>query len=390
MLTPRWTRDGGVAAHVQVSAAALAQHGLQVAVAAAKIDDGTDVPGVSVHHAPQLFDSRASARSRIGEALSLEPDVIHVHQADDPDLVAGARSLAPVVTSAHGYTACTPGVYYFRPGEECTRGHGVGCIPNLVARGCAHARHPKTLPVKFRNAGRGRAALERSDLVVSYSSAVDRHLANNGLHSRAVVPYFPTMPAKHGSGHESRRRVVFAGRIVPTKGVDVLIRAAALVESAEFVLCGDGREGAAMRELARELGVSDRVEFKGWLDPDALASELADASFVVMPSIWPEPFGLVGIEGFAAGRPAIASGTGGIVDWLEDGVSGLAVAPADVEALARAMVDLLADPDRQARMGQAGKAAVAERFSPERHVAALLDGYRAARSRWQAAAPAAS
>ncbi len=386
LVTPRWTRDGGVAAHVQVSAEALARHGVQVAVAAAKVDPGTDVPGLTVYQAPELFDRGAPAQARLGEALSCDPEVIHLHQVDDPRLVESARSIAPVIASAHGYTACTSGVYYFRPGEECTRGHGPGCVPNLIARGCAHARHPKTLPVKFKNATTGRMALQRSDLVISYSSAVDRHLAANGLRSRAIVPYFPTMPATRGSGHATRRRVVFAGRVVRTKGVDVLIRAAPYVD-AEFVLCGDGREIDAMRELAAEVGVAERLVFRGWLAPHELARELAEASFVVMPSIWPEPFGLVGIEGFAAGRPAIASGTGGVSDWLDDGVSGLSVPPADIDALARAMASLLEDVDRQEQMGRAGEATVAARFSPEHHVAALLAGYGDARVKWRASSP---
>jgi len=104
---------------------------------------------------------------------------------------------------------------------------------------------------------------------------------------------------------------------------------------------------------------------------------------VVMPSLWPEPFGLVGIEALAAGRPVIASATGGVGDWLEHGVSGLLVKPGDVQDLARALNQLLADPQRQRAMGIAGREAVNARFSPERHVAAVLEAYGEARARWQ-------
>jgi glycosyltransferase involved in cell wall biosynthesis len=306
---------------------------------------------------------------------------------DDPELVSGLRRIAPVVASAHGYIACTSGVYYFRPGQECIRAHGPGCVPNLALRGCAHTSYPQTLPAKYRNATRGREAFERADLAVCYSSAVDRHLAANGIGHRRIVPLFPTLAPRQGSGHERRRRVVFAGRIVRPKGVDVLVRAAAEVD-AEFVLCGDGRGLRAMQDLTARLGLEQRVRFTGWLDPATLATELAEASVVAVPSVWPEPFGLVGIEAFASGRPAVGSATGGICDWLEDGVSGLTVPPADSRALAHALADLLKDPDRQRSMGLAGRETVAQRFSPERHVASLLEGYSAARSRWQSA-PAA-
>jgi glycosyltransferase involved in cell wall biosynthesis len=175
---------------------------------------------------------------------------------------------------------------------------------------------------------------------------------------------------------------VFAGRLVLPKGVRVLIRAASEVD-ADFVICGDGWRLAEMRRLAERLGVQERVRFTGWLGSEDLARELAEASVVTMPSIWPEPFGLVGIEAFAAGRPVVASATGGVSDWLQDGVNGLAVEPGDAHALARALGELLADPARQEAMGAAGREMAAARFSPECHVAALREAYRSARASWE-------
>ena len=335
-----------------------------------------------VHHRPELFDVRASMQSRLGAAASMRPAVTHLHQVDDPEIVEFMQVSAPVVISAHAYTCCTSGVYYFAPGQECTRAHGPGCVPNLVARGCAHTRHPKPLPSKYRRATRTLEALKRADLAVAYSSAVDRHLAANGVNRRRVVPLFTTMAPTVGSSDAARRRVVFAGRVTAPKGVQILIRAAREVD-AEFVICGDGRRLEDMRKLARRLGVEERFCFKGWLRAEELVVELANASVVVMPSLWPEPFGLVGIEALACGRPVIASATGGIVDWLEDGVTGLGVTPGDAAGLARALNDLLADPQRQGSMGAAGRRMVAARFSPEQHVAALVDGYRSARSTWR-------
>jgi len=380
LITPRWARDGGVAAHAIASAGALAERGVRVSVIAAQADASEQIEGVELIERPSLFSAGASPAERVGDLSAAAPDVIHLHQVDDPVLVAELRTAAPVIVSAHGYTACTAGVHYFSPGRECDRAHGPGCIPNLLR--CSHTRHPKTLPVKYRNAGLGLAALARADLAISYSSAVDRHLAVNRISSRALVPYFPTMPARSGSGHEGRRRVVFAGRIVRPKGVAVLIRAAREVDG-EFVLCGDGRELGRMRELAGRLGVADRVHFTGWLGGGDLAQQLADASVVVMPSLWPEPFGLVGIEGFACGRPAVASATGGVGDWLQDGVGGLSVPPADPGRLAGALSEMLSDTARQRSMGEAGRRLVAERFSADRHVERLLEAYTAARAAWQ-------
>jgi glycosyltransferase involved in cell wall biosynthesis len=369
---------------VEASAEALARDGLHVTVLAAQLDDSGTPDGVNVVHRPELFNSKASIEQRLGDAVAQAPSVVHLHQVDDPDLVQHLRGLAPVAISAHGYTACPSGMYYFEPGQECTRAHGPACLGNMLLRGCTHTPYPRELPSKYRTAARGLLALQHADIAIAYSRAVDRHLGANGLARRATVPLFTTTPARAGSGHAARRRVLFAGRIVKPKGVDVLLRAAREVNG-EFVICGDGRRLGSMRDLARSLGVASRVDFRGWLGAEDLAQELAQASVVAIPSLWPEPFGLVGIEALAAGRPVVASATGGIPDWLEDGVSGTLVPAGDAPALARALNDLLASPERQRTMGEAGRQAVAERFSRERHVTELMQAYARARSHWLAA-----
>jgi glycosyltransferase involved in cell wall biosynthesis len=246
------------------SAAALAAHGIRVEVLAARLESDEEIPGVTLHERRSLFDTSASMDVRLGELAPLTVDAVHVHQVDDPDIVRVLRTSAPVIVSAHGYTACTSGVYYFGPGEECTRAHGPGCAINLLARGCAHTRRPLSLPGAYRRTSRELDALVHADLVVVYSSSVDRHLAGNGLTRRKVVPLFSTMAPSVGAGHEDRRRVVFAGRLAAPKGADVLVRATRDVDC-ELVICGDGWQLRALQKLASRLGVHGRVSFRGWL-----------------------------------------------------------------------------------------------------------------------------
>jgi glycosyltransferase involved in cell wall biosynthesis len=382
LVTPLWTRDGGVATHVQASAAALARAGVEVHVLAVRDELQQPLSGVTVHVSDGLFKHELEPEQRIGDALSRDYSVIHTHQFDDPAVTAHLQRRAPLVSSMHGFSACTSGVHYFRPGQECQREHGPGCVPNLLLRGCAHTRDPRWLPRSYRRAGGARESLRAADLTVSYSRAIDRHMSINGVQRRAIVPLFSTVPVAHGSGHGARRRVVFAGRLVRPKGVDVLIRAARDVDG-EFLICGSGKRLDALRRLAERLGVHERITFAGWLGPQQLAKELAEASVVAIPSLWPEPFGLVGIEALAAGRPVVASATGGVEDWLEDRRSGLCVPAGDVAALAGALSELLADPQRQDEMGAAGRISVNERFTEARHVAALLAAYETARQGWE-------
>jgi glycosyltransferase involved in cell wall biosynthesis len=381
LVTRVWGRDGGIAAHVAASAAALAASGMRVDVLVGELDPFPAPAGVTVHHAPRLLDADVPPLERLGPAASLTPGAVHLHEVEDRALVAALRRRAPVLISVHGFSACTSAVHYFAPGQQCTRAHGPGCIPNLLLRGCAHRLDPRPLPRSYRNATRALAALHECDLAVSYSSAVDRHLADNDVAPRAIVPLFATVEPARGAGHEHRRRVVFAGRVVPPKGLATLLRAIARVD-AELVVCGDGWQLADMRRLAARLGIEQRVHFRGWLAAGELAGELANASLVAIPSLWPEPFGLVGIEALAAGRPVVASDTGGIGDWLREELGGLLCKPGDVGELAGRIGELLADPERQRRLGDAGRAEVAARFSLERHVAVVREAYATARRRW--------
>src|SRR5438067_745695 len=152
LLTPRWARDGGVGAHLVASAGALAAAGDEVVVAAARIESDARTPGVTLLHTPQLLKRHLPIEERLGEALTCEASLAHLHQVDDPDVVAALQVRTPVVVSAHGYTACTSGVHYFRAGHECTRAHGPGCVPNLIA--CSHSRDPRSLPERYRHATR--------------------------------------------------------------------------------------------------------------------------------------------------------------------------------------------------------------------------------------------
>jgi glycosyltransferase involved in cell wall biosynthesis len=383
IVMPRWVRDGGVGAHLMRSAVALAQEGLRVSVLVARIESDERFEGVELHHSPQLYKTDAM-EPRFGAALGDEPDVVHLNQLDDPAVVDHLRERAAVVISAHGYLACASGVHYFRPGQGCERAHGPGCLPNLLIRGCAHRWDVRAYPADYRQAGRALEALRRADLVVGYSHAMERHLRAAGLERRRVVPYFPTLDVAPAADEPARRKVVFAGRLVAPKGGATLLRAVRDLE-AEVVVCGEGPDRPRLERLASRLGIADAVQFRGWLHAHELAGELAQASLVAMPSLWPEPFGLVGIEGFAARRPAVASAVGGIPEWLEHGRSGLTAPAGDAGALAAALRELLDDPERRRAMGAEGEAIVAARYSRRAHLDAVTAAYADARERWMAA-----
>jgi glycosyltransferase involved in cell wall biosynthesis len=162
------------------------------------------------------------------------------------------------------------------------------------------------------------------------------------------------------------RLVGFVARLDPWKGADVFIRAAAEVSRARkdtrFLVCGGELPGyeayaARLRQLARDLGIEERVLFTGWkYRLDDIPEVMAALDVLVHTSIRPEPFGLVMVEAMATERPVVAADDGGVREVVEAGVTALLAQPGDHEAVAAAVREILSDPTRAAAMGKAGRA----------------------------------
>lgn len=164
-----------------------------------------------------------------------------------------------------------------------------------------------------------------------------------------------------------RPLVVFAGRMVPYKGVDVLLHALVPLDAAA-VLAGDGPSRAAWIELARTLGLGSRVRFAGEVPHEELAALLHACDVFVLPSVTPaEAFGYVQLEAMACARPVVSTRVASGVPWVNrDGETGLTVPPGDAGALGRAIAAILADPALGARLGAAGRARAATEFTMAR------------------------
>jgi len=173
-------------------------------------------------------------------------------------------------------------------------------------------------------------------------------------------------------------RVIFVGRLHPIKGTDVLLEAWARVQRAvpraRLCLVGDGAR-AQHEQWARDHGVAGTVEFAGFAAD--VKPWIAGADLLVAPSR-AEGAAYVLLQAQALGVPVVATRIGGNPEYLREDVSGLLVAPEDPAALAQAILDLLRDPQRRARLGAAGRRHVAEHFDMAtalRRFLALANGH---------------
>ena len=183
--------------------------------------------------------------------------------------------------------------------------------------------------------------------------------------------------------------MVYAGRLSPEKGVDILVaRRAACCPGSGCVVAGRrarrGRARGAGRPRSRPAGCASSAGVRGAEVP---ASCSPAAGAVAVPSRCYENQPLAVLEAFAAGIPVVGSALGGIAELVADGVTGHLVPADDPAALARGIARLLADPVAAARMGAAGRALVLDGYSPQGHLDRLLELYAEAAELAGAAAP---
>ena len=171
--------------------------------------------------------------------------------------------------------------------------------------------------------------------------------------SRTTRSRSPPTPAWYSSAFSSS-----------TKGVDVLLDAwpvvLAQVPRAELVIAGDGTMDAALRRRVSRLGISRSVEFVGHVPPVRLRQILDDSWCLALPSR-SEGLPRVVLEAMGRGRPVVASAVGGLPEVVDEGTTGHLVPAGRPEPLAQAIVTLLHDPERAAKMGAEGRARVTER-----------------------------
>jgi len=331
--------------------------------------------------------SRIWCRTESGTPAALEsirewaPDLVYHHGFDLEDSVAVEDALLsayPVVLYVHNYDrTCGTGqkCFTFPHPEVCQRQIGPMCLVLNYARGCGGKR-PDILWRRFKKHSQSSARLPQFDRICVASAHMQAELANHNV-PPGKLQLLPLPAADHILNSPPERsastsKILFVGRLTDLKGVDYLIRAipeasGKLGRSLTLVVAGDGPEQKKLAELARSTGVP--VDFRGWVGTQLKLDLMQQVDLLAVPSVWPEPFGLVGVEAGALGLPAVAYATGGIPDWLIPGETG-ELAPHDPPTpagLAAAIVRALGSPEHYARLSL-GAWQLAARFTLTTHL----------------------
>ena len=160
--------------------------------------------------------------------------------------------------------------------------------------------------------------------------------------------------------------ILFVGRLVPHKGIGILIRSLKYTEKGKLLIVGDGPYLSWLKELTKKLGLTERVVFVGPIADYWLPAYYAATDVVVLPSTSRlEAFGIVGLEGMASGKPLILSDIPGVRDVISE-EEGFIVEPLDPEAIATSLQKIWNYPERAKQMGIKGRKRVERLFSWEK------------------------
>jgi glycosyltransferase involved in cell wall biosynthesis len=310
---------------------------------------------------------------------------------EQPALERALAAVAPAVFVAHNYHGtCISGTKTWTSPHvaQCTKRFGPGCLAHYFPHRCG-GRSASTMLRLYRRAADRLAGLADHDAIVTLSQHMREEYVRHGFGERVeCIPYGPARDAldlppwnAHAPADDDSVRLIVIARLEPPKGVQLVLEALPRIADAcgrpvHLTILGDGSERGSLESLASRLRARDErlaIDFTGWVSPEARDLLLQEADLLLVPSLWAEPLGLIGLEAARLGVPAVAFDLGGVRQWLKDGVNGRVAAanPPTAQALVEAVSACVGDV---ATLGQLRRAARTEavRHTVAGHVDGLL------------------
>lgn len=346
-----------------------------------------DVPA-SAHFVPNVTDiGCADLPRRLAEAQAVvevfRPDVILIHKVFQRRLVRLLAEAAPLVRFVHDVQpVCPAGLKTLNRRtasggpELCPYPLGWGCQARAYTHRCM-PRDPRIGLPLLRHLGANLDLHRQRTPMACPSEFIKTMLVQNGFDPArvTVLPHFtdPPPPEACADLAACAPPVLYAGRVHSAKGLDVLLRAMALLPpEIGLEVAGDGPDLPQVKELAASLGLAGRVRFHGWVPRERLGALYARCAVLAVPSLCRESFCMSGIEAMAYALPVVGADSGAISEWLENGVTGFLVPPGDAQTLAERLGQILSSTEIAKEMGRQGRQRVEQRFTPERHLQGLV------------------
>ena len=298
--------------------------------------------------------------------------LVTMHKISRPDVLEKILAKFSPTTFVHDHDYFCPKGYKYYPYKRinCARAHNA-----LVCGICSSIVPPRhitngiwaMLKKNFVESTRLCGLVKICPQFVVLSDFMKRELIANGIAEEKIKILHPWIKAAANPVQKSeggKIKLVFAGQQVMSKGIPLLLEAAKLFKcDYSLDILGAGGRLEDFRKISENMGLKDRVFFRGWVSDTAQYFE--KAHIALFPSMWQEPFGLTGIEAMNAHTPVVGFDVGGVGEWLKDGFNGILVKERDTTAMAAAVDKLAADRPLRLKLGENAAKYVAETYVPE-------------------------
>ncbi|MFT3949708.1 MAG: glycosyltransferase family 4 protein [Agriterribacter sp.] len=316
-------------------------------------------------------------------------DIINIHNIFNPAIVSFCLKASPVVKSVHSPVMVCPGKdKFWRYSEEpCTIRYGLHCFKHIYTEGCAN-RHPKRVLKAWNYVNfELHKAVKKYKQIIVMSDFMRKGLLECGIEDSKIIcnPYF-TNEIDHTENpvqsNPTVKEILFIGRLVTSKGPHIMLAALApLLQERNDVrirVIGDGIMKEELLKMAIQLKIEGKVLLSGWLSKNEIDKAIGKCYIVVFPSIYPEAFGIVGIEAMMQGKPVIGFDVGGVSTWLKNNETGFLIENKNLALLYEKTLELITQTDLYKKMSRKARQHALKRYIPSVHINNLLTIYSTA------------
>ncbi len=380
---------GGIAAMIRELAPPLSRLGHRCFILCGEQDPTIPEGIMACYSSPSVNrDSLVNTHTRkfIKEIINQNNiDVIHINNINNIEVIKTLTSLAPSVFHIHNYSYWCPGndLFHSKTNTNCTLTVGLHCYSKAYTHKCNN-RHPKRLFSSIRRTHDRKKIQPRFLRTIVSSQYLYARACEAGIPPEqiSIVPYAVNtdrfIATANTINTDSTSHILYVGRLAKSKGIDYLLDAYENLpdNKPDLVIVGDGYYRPHLEHRARLSKTKDRIHFVGWKSDNELAQLYRDCNMLVVPSIWQEVFGIIGLEAMATAKPVVAFDVGGISQWLEHNITGLLVPPKSVWDLRDAIKFLLDHPHIAGAMGSTGRSVAVNKYSTDIVCNLLLETYK--------------
>lgn len=301
--------------------------------------------------------------------FKFKPDVIHLNHIFyeiSPSILIVTKNI-PVIMSVHDNMLYSPIGFIENTRKACK---------NKICRGCSNCMGVIKSRLEAIKRAFHRLLLYNVDLFLS-NSEYTNSIVKNIFHKKAIhiklgIELFRFFP------YSFSFNLLYAGRIDYGKGLQYIIDAMPAIltkyPEAKLFIVGNGNYKKEIKEKVIKADLLRNISFINFIKREQMERQYVRSSIVIVPSIWPEPLGMVGIEAMSVGRPIIASNIGGIPEWLLNNKTGFLIEPQNSEQIADKVITLFSNQKLAHKISKCARRK-AEEYSINRHVNELENVY---------------